>query len=126
MGYTPETKVIKKELSDENFSFTKFLTNRYVTYIWIFFIETAYLIFLICTKIKSYFFLGGRELFSLPLLHRWISKELRLDDFPVLLRRSDPSKKLFDYANIPSPSRCHFSLYILKYIVIYCVWLEIY
>ena len=190
MGYTQETKVIKKELSDENFSFTKSLTNRYVTYIWIFFIETAYLIFLICTKIKLYFFLGGRGLFSLPLLHRstrqwqptpvllprkshgrrslegcspwgrwgsdtterlhfhfspscsgegngnplqcsclenprdgrawwaavygvaqswtwlkwpsssslhrWISKELRIDDFPVLLRRSYPSKKLFD------------------------------
>ena len=37
MGYTQETSVIEKELSDDNFSFTKFLTNRYVTFIWIFF-----------------------------------------------------------------------------------------
>lgn len=92
-------------------------------------IETAYLSFLICSKVKSHFLLGvgERGLFSLPLLHRWISKELRIDDFPFLRRRSYPSKKPFDYTNIPSPSRCHFSLYIiLKYIVLYCVWLEIY
>lgn len=90
-------------------------------------IETAYLIFLICSKVKSYFLLGGRGLFSLPLLHRWISKEPRIDDFPFLRRSSYSSKKPVNYTNIPSPSRCQFSLYIiLKHIVIYCVWLEIY